>query len=210
MPLCKVEPIGKQSSWALWQIEETIEELWQQLNPTAEAQFEYQHIHHHQKKLEWLASRLIIKHLVKSQGDSFFGIYKDAFGKPHLHKLPFHISIAHCFPLAVGAIHQTHSIGIDIERPRKKLLRIRDRFLNQQEAAAAGTDLHTLCKFWTSKEVLYKIYGRKKLIFREHIEVLENIDHPGQLVGNIDYKGFRESYFILIDQFDGHFIAYNF
>lgn len=79
MPLCKVEPIGKQSSWALWQIEETIEELWQQLNPTAEAQFEYQHIHHHQKKLEWLASRLIIKHLVKSQGDSFLGIYKDAF-----------------------------------------------------------------------------------------------------------------------------------
>lgn len=210
MPLCKVEPIGKQSSWALWQIEETIEELWQQLNPTAEAQFEYQHIHHHQKKLEWLASRLIIKHLVKSQGDSFLGIYKDAFGKPHLHKLPFHISIAHCFPLAVGAIHQTHSIGIDIERPRRKLLRIRDRFLNQQEAATAGTDLHTLCKFWTSKEVLYKIYGRKKLIFREHIEVLENIDHPGQLVGKIDYKRFRESYFILIDQFDGHFIAYNF
>ena len=209
MPLCKVESIGKQSNWALWQIEETIEELWQEFNPTAEAQFEFQHIHHHQKKLEWLASRLVIKHLAEHLGESFVGIYKDAFGKPHLHKLPFHISIAHCFPFAVGAIHQTHSIGIDIERPRKKLLRIRDRFLNQQEAAAVGTDLEALCKFWTSKEVLYKIYGRKKLIFREHMEVSITHDNPDHLKGRIEYEELQETYDIHIARYNGHYVAHS-
>ena len=206
MPVCKVEPIGKQYSWALWRIEETVEQLWQELNPTAEAQFEYQHIHHHEKKLEWLASRLVIKHLVEQLGETFFGMYKDAYGKPHLQNLPFHISIAHCFPLAVGAIHKSHSIGIDIELPRKKLLRIRDRFLNHGEVANAGADLAALCKFWTSKEVLYKIYGRKKLIFREHMEVSMGDD---SFRGAINYEGLRQEFDIYFHHFQEHFVAYN-
>ena len=209
MPLSKVEPIGNPANWALWNIEESIEELWQMLNPTSEAQIEYQQIHHHQKKLEWLASRLVIRHLVKHMGRSFYGIYKDAFGKPHLKKTPLHISIAHCFPLAVGAIHQHHSIGIDIERPRQKLLRIRDRFLNEKEAEEVGMDLEKLCKFWTAKEVLYKIYGRKKLIFKENMEVRQVPGSFDKLNAHINYEGYLTSYLVHVEQFNGHFVAFS-
>ena len=209
MPLAKVAAINKNAHWALWKIEESIEDLWRLLNPSPEAQIELQQIHHHQKKLEWLASRLVIRYLVKHMGASFHGIYKDAFGKPHLKQTPLHISIAHCFPLAVGAIHQDHAIGIDIERPREKLLRIRDRFLNETEAEQVGNDLEKLCKLWTGKEVLYKIYGRKKLIFKENIEVFQLAGNTGKLDGRINYQGYLASYVIQVERFDGHFVAFS-
>lgn len=209
MPLLKVAAINENAHWALWNIEESIAELWQLLNPSPEAQIELQQIHHHQKKMEWLASRLVIRHLVKHMGASFYGIYKDAFGKPHLKKTPLHISIAHCFPLAVGAIHLHHAIGIDVERPRKKLMRIRDRFLNVNESEQVGSDLEKLCKFWTGKEVLYKIYGRKKLIFKENMEVNQLPGNSCKLNGRINYRGYLASYVIQVERFNGHFVAFS-
>ena len=209
MPLCKVTPVGNATSWALWHIDESIDELWHLLNPSAEAQFEYQQIHHQQKKLEWLASRLVIKYLVQQTGQSFHGIYKDAFGKPHLKKTPLHISIAHCFPLAVGAINKLHSIGIDIERPRHKILRIRDRFLNKTESMEVGNDLEKLCKFWTGKEVLYKIYGRKKLIFKEHMEIIQVPGNSDKLDAHINFEGYEASFMIHLKPFNGHLVAFS-
>ena len=127
MPLCKVEPINKQSSWALWQIEETIEALWKELNPSSEAQFEYQHIHHHQKKLEWLASRLVIKHLVEQLVESFLGIYKDAFGKPHLTQTPLSYFHSSLFSISSRGHSPTPvQLVLILSGLRKKLLRIRD------------------------------------------------------------------------------------
>ena len=205
MPLRKITTCNRNISWALWHIEETATDLWQELNPAPPAQYEYQAINHQEKRLEWLASRLVVKILVEHLGSGYQGIYKDAFGKPHLHQLQYHISIAHCFPLAVGAIHQHNPVGIDIERPRAKLLRIRDRFLGASEAQEAGDDLNTLCKFWCSKEVLYKIYGRKKLTFKEHIRV--SLENPNLVHGRISIKGHEQSYQIQVEEFEGLYIA---
>ena len=207
MPQCKIESLSESSSWSLWRVDENLEELWQMLNPGVEAQFEFHAIHHPQKKLEWLASRLVIKNLVEYTGVVFKGIYKDAFGKPHLNRSSFHISIAHCFPYAVGALHQTQPIGIDIERPRNKLLRIRDRFLNDTEAAEAGSNLHRLCQYWTGKEVIYKIYGRKKLVFRDHIHINLSNGTSDLSTGFINFDQVRNKYHIKIQQFEDHYIA---
>ena len=207
MPQCKIESLSENTTWALWRVDENLETLWQMLNPGVEAQFEFQAIHHPQKKLEWLASRLVIKQLVEHTGVDFKGIYKDAFGKPHLSQLPFHISIAHCFPYAVGALHHTQPVGIDIERPRKKLIRIRDRFLNDIEAARAGSNLQLLCQYWTGKEVIYKIYGRKKLVFRDHIHINLSNGNSDLSMGFINYDQVKHRYHISIQEFEGHYIA---
>ncbi|GJM27865.1 MAG: hypothetical protein DHS20C17_05000 [Cyclobacteriaceae bacterium] len=206
MPLQRLHSVDNQSFWALWKIEESQDELWQLLNGASEP-LELKQIHHPQKKLEWLASRLVIQSLVESMQTTFSGIYKDAFGKPHLYRLPFHISIAHCFPFAVAALHKNCSIGIDIEQPRKKLLGIRDRFLNSREAQVAGNDLDLLCKFWTGKEVLYKIYGRKKLIFKEHMHIdLDPVDKQ-RLSGQITFEEFKKNYSIQTDYIEGHYVS---
>jgi phosphopantetheinyl transferase len=208
MPLCDIKPGSDQPIWALWRIDEPPEELGEKLLASSAERSEFDSIHHPRKKLEWLASRLIIQHLVQHFGDSFKGLYKDAFGKPHLIGLPYSISIAHCFPFAVGIISKDHPTGIDIEQPRDKLLSIRHKFLSEQEAEVAGTDLQKLCKFWTAKEVLYKIYGRKKLIFKEHMELVESPTDPRQLAGRIRYFDFFQEYQIRFHQYQGHYIAY--
>jgi len=192
--------------WALWKIEESQESLFQSLNELS-LNHELQEIHHPEKKLEWLSSRLVIKKLVEHFGYQFHGIYKDAFGKPHLNQLSYHISIAHCFPFAVGALHKEYPVGIDIEQPRDKLLRIRDRFLSDQEVKVVGTDIGLLCKFWTGKEVLYKIYGRKKLVFREHIHIDIDSEDDGKLIGQILFHQFHQRYTIKTDYIDGHYIS---
>ena len=209
MPLHQLKCGEDHMRWAIWQIEETEEELWRRLIPNSESQHEYLAIHHPKKRLEWLASRLVIQSLVTQLGEDYQGIYKDAFGKPHLSQLQLPISIAHCYPIAVGAIHQNTPIGIDIERPRKQLLKIRDRFLNDEEANFAGEDLETLCKFWTGKEALYKVYGRKKLIFRKHIKVSTLKDQPDQLLGRISYGAFKQDYNLRCCRYQGHLITYN-
>jgi len=208
MPLCEFVPGMEPPLWAIWRIDEPIEELGGRLLATPLELSEYESIHHPRKKLEWLASRLLIQHLVEKLGESFTGIYKDAFGKPHLIDLPYSISIAHCFPFAAGIIHKDQSTGIDIEQPRDKLLHIRHKFLSEKEAEVAGTDLETLCKYWTAKEVLYKIYGRKKLIFKEHLEVFENPPGSGNLGGRICYTDFFKEFQIRLHQYQGHYIAY--
>jgi len=197
-----------QPLWALWRIDEPLEELGGRLLASTIELSEYESIKHPRKKLEWLASRLIIQHLVEHLGDSFYGIYKDAFGKPHLINLPYSISIAHCFPFAAGIINKDHSTGIDIEQPRDKLLYIRHKFLSEKEADVAGTDLETLCKFWAAKEVLYKIYGRRKLIFKQHLEVFENPAGNGNIGGRICYFDFFKEFQISFYQYQGYYIAY--
>ena len=208
MPLCEFKPATGQPLWALWRIDEPIEELGGRLLATPMELSEFESIHHPRKKLEWLASRLLIQHLVEQLDVPFTGIYKDAFGKPHLIDLPYSISIAHCFPFAAGIISKDQSTGIDIEQPRHKLLNISHKFLNEKEAQVAGSDLETLCKYWAAKEVLYKIYGRKKLIFKEHLEVFENPAGTDTLGGRICHADFFQEFQIRLYRYQGHYIAY--
>lgn len=209
MPLCYLETEVSQTGYAVWYIDEPIEILKRQLHTSCTDLPDYRYIRHPKKQLEWLASRLLIQHLAEQLGASFKGIYKDAFGKPHLRDLPYHISIAHCFPYAVGAVHKSRPVGIDIEKPDDKLLNIRNRFLNQQEAHFVGSDLEKLCRFWTAKEVLYKLYGRRKLIFREHMEIFQNPDSPDKLGGRIRYQELNQLYDIMSHCYGGHYITYN-
>ena len=195
-----------ETDWALWKVEESQDELYKLLNDST-AGPELDQINHPQKRLEWLASRLVIKKLVENLNQEFPGIYKDAFGKPHLYQLPFHISIAHCYPYAVGALHDSLPIGIDIEQPRDKLIRIRDRFLNNNEIKLTGNDINLLCKFWSGKEVLYKIYGRKKLVFKENIHIDIDPSNEHQLIGRVVFGKFDKRYTIKTDYIDGHYIS---
>ncbi len=195
-----------ETDWALWKVEEPQEVLYKLLNDET-AGPELDQITHLQKKLEWMASRLVIKKLVENLNHEFQGIYKDAFGKPHLYQLPYHISIAHCYPYAVGALHKSLPVGIDIEQPRDKLIRISNRFLNSHEIQLTGNDLDLLCKFWSGKEVLYKIYGRKKLVFKEHIHIDIDPSNRQQLLGRVLFGQFDKRYTIKTDYIDGHYIS---
>ena len=171
MPLVKLEKINQNSSWALWKIDETLEQLVQYVQLHPDDLSELHSIHHPRKQLEWLSGRAALRALLDAENQYEFRLRKDEKGKPHLNDHIYHISLANSYPYGVAIIHRNHPVGIDIEKPSSKLIRVKHKFLNTSEASEVKEDLHKLCIYWACKESLYKLYGRKQLSLKQNISV---------------------------------------
>ncbi len=185
MPLVKMEKTAKQSGWAIWFISETKEEL-DSLSPEVCPS----EIISEQKKLEWLAGRILIKSLVEHSGLEYHGLRKDEFGKPFLNEHPHSISLTHSFPYVAAQIDPHQSVGIDLEQPKEKLLKVAPRVMADYEIADAGQDILKHCVYWCAKEALYKVYGKRGLIFSNHLNIEPfTLQHAGELKGRIEDNG---------------------
>ena len=176
----------QQGHVALWRITET-EEVLVALAQPEQCPEQIVSIH---KRLEWLAGRILIRQLAKASGLEYKGIYKDEFGKPYLRDERHHISLSHSYPFVAAQINPNHSVGIDIEQPKEKLLRIAPRILDKEELANAGDNIEKHCIYWCAKEALYKVYGRRGLLFTHHLKVLPFEMQPeGKIEGIINPEG---------------------
>ncbi len=98
-------------------------------------------------------------------------------GSPRLVGCNLNISISHCKGMAIVASHPNKKIGVDIERWRNTLLKVKSKFLSQEEMEyyTSSSDLLTA---WTCKEAVYKAVGCQGLDFARDINLpLNNIDH---------------------------------
>jgi len=182
MPLTKIEPIGEGKAWGLWFITESEPDL-------SFLSFEScpDEVIHPQKRLEWLAGRALVKTLVEMVGLEYEGIRKDEFGKPFLKKHAHSISLSHSFPFVAAQIDVEQSVGIDVEQVKEKLKQVGPRVLGPEEVADAGNDLVKLCIYWCAKEALYKIHGRRNLLFSDHLRIKPfTLATAGALSGIID------------------------
>lgn len=209
MPLLKEEKIHKHACWALWQISEKEEELLGAIYFSEQELEELAQIKVSERRLEWLASRLLLKRLAAEQGVSHPEIRKDAFGKPFVADASFQASLSHAFPFAAAIIHTKRAVGIDIEHKRTQLLRIRRKFLHPEELECAGEDLLKLGIYWSAKEALYKLYGRKALQFQEQIRIdpFEGRE-TGSLQGCLLTKYGKEHYSLHYHHFQGLLVCY--
>jgi phosphopantetheinyl transferase len=140
--------------------------------------------------LEWLAGRILLKGLLEKAGLIYHGLQKDAFGKPFLDGYAYPISLSHSYPYVAAQIDSQAAVGIDVEQPKDKLLRIAHRVLNQAEEEDAGKDIAKNCVYWCAKEALYKIYGQRGLTFSTHLHIHPfTIGRQGHLVGKISVAG---------------------
>lgn len=150
-------------SLGVWAIEEQEDWFLQQLQlfPQEIAQFSKLK---NAKRLEWLASRLLVHELAAWQDR--VPMIKDEFGKPHLQTLAQHVSISHSHGRAAAILGPT-PVGIDIQIFTPKIERIRHKFLSKEEMESISTSnsLQKLHVYWGAKECLYKAYGRRKLDF---------------------------------------------
>jgi 4'-phosphopantetheinyl transferase len=167
MPLHRIEWKGDQSGWGLWHITETEAAL----GVEAEPENCPADITNPVKRTEWLAGRVLVRRLVEKAGLRYDGLTKDEFGKPWLKGYGHHVSLSHSFPYVAAQLHVARAVGIDIEQPKPKLLRIAPRILSSAEVADAGDNLVKNCVYWCAKEALYKIYGRRGLSFISHLSV---------------------------------------
>ena len=196
--------ISDHAAYGIWCVSDSVEKLYHQLGEDAPIEIEK---FHPKKKIEFLASRILIRRLCEFLNVPYQGIWKDKCGKPHLRNSTHHISISHSYPYVLCMLDKVQPCGIDIEAPREKLLRIKHKFLNQKEQSHAAQDIDLLCQYWCAKEALYKLYGRKKLSFAKDIYIKPVTGNT--LDGNIQIEGKLDTFKLKSELIDGHCLVYN-
>ncbi len=118
------------------------------------------------RKAEMLATRLLIRETFNN--DTRLEHHAD--GSPFLTNVDCQISISHCRGIVAIAYHPRLRIGIDIERWRNTLLRVKNKFLSADEMEHYDTP-DMLLTAWTAKEAVYKAFGHEGLDFASDISL---------------------------------------
>ncbi|CAG5071242.1 hypothetical protein DYBT9623_03374 [Dyadobacter sp. CECT 9623] len=206
MPLVHSERIGETCTLLLWKLTETESELRETLGNGFNSE-ELSSISHPQKIREWLASRMLIKVLVEQFGITYAGLHKDQHGKAFLINNDSNISITHTFEYVAVAINPFAAVGIDMEKSDPKLQRTANKYLSASEFEHAKDELPNLSIYWCAKEALYKMYGKKKISFKDSIYI-----HPFSVDNQIVSGKLTDEDLILdsrihVRWFDGHCLA---
>jgi len=209
MPVVKTTKINEKSTYAIWEVTEGLEELKSLANQIPHLQLPDEDVSNEIKQIEWIAGRLLLAALTKDRGYEYLGIYKDEYGKPHLKGNECHISLSHSYPYVVAIIHEDKAVGIDVEQPKEKLLRIAHKFLSEEEQDRCGEDTSLLCTYWCAKEALYKLYGKKKLIFKENL-VVDHLPNQGNnlLFGRVIVNGTTNEYQLQVEKISNSLIVF--
>ncbi|MCE7066526.1 4'-phosphopantetheinyl transferase superfamily protein [Dyadobacter sp. CY326] len=206
MPLVHSEKIEEISTLLLWKLTEPVNELTENLGNAFNSE-DILTISHPQKLREWLASRLLIKKLAEQFGINYIGTHKDKHGKAFLVDNDSHISITHTFDFVAVAINPLAAVGIDMEKIDPKLQRTSKKYLSQPEFEHAGDQMELLCMYWCAKEALYKLYGKKKISFRDSIYIEPFGTKAEMLKGRLTDEDMVITANITIRWFDQHCLA---
>ena len=121
---------------------------------------------HLKRRQEFVATRILRHRLF-----GFEHIHYDDHGAPYINKVGY-ISISHA-PGSVGiALSGDFKVGLDLELVREKAVLLSDKFLSEQEKHSFDQkDALEMTKVWSAKEALYKLAGRKQILFRDHLHL---------------------------------------
>lgn len=172
MPLFYQHNINDHTKLALWHITENESFFVEKVVIKNE-------ITHPHKRLQHLAGRYLLQLL-----DVDFPLHLISISeskKPLLTNEKFHFSISHCGAYAAAIISANNKVGIDVEIVTPKIDLVKTRFLTESELAVAADverkvdasesisdhQIHTL--FWSSKEAIYKWYGKGALSFKRNM-----------------------------------------
>ncbi len=206
MPLFKTIHVNETTQILIWKITESLENLKEGIVLTSKnkTRFEGMKSELHQKG--FLSVRQLLKEVNYRDTDVLY----DAFGKPSL-KNGNYISITHSFTFVAVIISDKKPVGIDIEKQRDKIVKIAPKFTPIHEyKSIANHDalVRKLTIVWGAKESLYKIYGKKKLLFLHHIYIDDFSFHHKSTTGEIRFNGIVTAYKISFLEFEGFTCVY--
>lgn len=207
MPIIIEKQYSNQSHVAVWQITESHDELQAMLPSEILTDAELATIHHPQKQIEFFCSRLTIKHLADKLGIRYLGIKKDEFGKPYLVGSDWQFSLTHTIEYIAVVMHETLPLGIDMEQPDEKLLRIAHKYLSETERVDAGHDLDKLCIYWSAKEALYKLYGKRKVFFIDNLLIAPFRKDQQAINGRLKINEIDEQYTLIVEKIDKYYLV---
>lgn len=154
---------------ATWDITESIDRLLEILDLDPYTIEEISRFSSEKRKLEFLAVRCALRHL---SGRSLRIKYLPG-GMPYLDDHSMQIGISHTGHYATVITHPTTPVSIDIERIGDKVIRVRHKFLHQEELQnidPRSEKIH-LTILWAAKEALYKIIGIETVDFINQLRI---------------------------------------
>ncbi|HEU0226892.1 MAG TPA: 4'-phosphopantetheinyl transferase superfamily protein [Arachidicoccus soli] len=155
-------------------------------------------IKHIKRKREYIATRLLRNRLFGKKP-----IIYSEIGAPSI-KDNIEISISHTNNIVGIACCREYSIGLDIEQIQDKVLRVKNKFLSRQEKEWFNLNsMEEMTKVWSGKEALYKLAGRKRIIFSENLNLFKRSDEVWE--GNIVFKDFNKKVLLSLKR-EGEFI----
>lgn len=195
MPLSSIQQLSPETLLGRWDLQEPAEALLAQFKAIAPPDLLLPTFGSASRQQQWLAGRLLTYTLLAQMGAAQARLLALPGGKPYFDQPGLHLSISHTRQQVVALVSRAGSVGIDIEGIHPKVLRVKDKFLTASEQGAAGEDLNKTLIYWCTKETLFKLYGRRQIIFKEHLKVAPfDLQPSGFLTASIGLPDFQKTY----------------
>lgn len=201
MPVYQTREISDTIRLGVWKISETTDELLQEFIHIG---FDRTGIFRSPNRLrvkQWLATRLLLSRFFSDAEITY-----DNLGKPGLDNGWF-ISISHSEDLVAIILNKNTHCGIDIERYSSKLEVIKHKFLNESDLKSVTLADH-LTLYWGAKEALYKVYGKKQVLFIEHLFIEDFCADRAGFRGRIHSGDLQAELPMAWEKIDNHILAY--
>ena len=175
---------------AVWKIEESLDQLIEQLNLREEDLKKLNAYKLDNRKKEFLATRCLIKEILGVDG---LIDYLDS-GKPVLKNSNYKISISHTKGYVAVVFSYSEFAGVDIEYPSERVARVYQRFVSPQEELFIPDDkrIEYLTMMWCLKESMYKMYDRKNSIFKINFVCHQfQLKKKGKMSASFKFEDYR-------------------
>ena len=204
MPIQFSNQISEQTVVYIWEITENTEELMQLSSalPTIPNTYMTE-----KRWREQLAARALISYACKELGLPIIDIRKDEFGKPWLVGSDWHFSISHTERFIAIVLDAERPVGIDLEKPSPKVSKVLARICSEQELNNVKDSTFEHCVLWSAKEALYKLYGKRKVDFKQHLQITRMNDqwfgkiqpeHQSSTTHQLYISHWREKYCLVV------------
>jgi phosphopantetheinyl transferase len=206
MPLVKTIQFNKTTQILVWKITESYQELLNSvtLNPINQIRLSKMKSELHQRAF------LSVRRLFQEIGHTDLDLHYDAFGKPHI-KGENHISITHSHEFS-AIIISDETVGIDMELQRNKIIRIADKFVEEEFSYLDQTNeeeyIKKLTVIWGAKEAIFKIRNEKGISFKDHIRVnFFDIDSQ-KTTARLHFGGLIKGFRVYFEEIEGFTLVF--
>lgn len=192
--------------WGIWHIEESEQELLSMLDIPSFYIDKLKELKTETRRREWLASRVLLKELLGCEKQV---VYQQN-GAPVLEDASFQISFSHTKNYAAVLVASTSApgIGIDIETIKPTVLKVRRKFVNEEEERylAEETLLAQLLIMWSAKESMFKAMGVEEVDFRKHLHIEAFLPAASGCIRAFETRTPRRQCFEIYYQLTGEFV----
>ncbi len=152
--------------WAIWRMDESLDQLAALVPYGDKLLAECAHFASEHRRKELVGARVLLHHLLQREEPVAYL----PSGKPYLVSGAYHISISHTADYVAVALHSQHEVGIDVERFGMRALRLKDRFVREDESLEPPA-VYTALLHWSAKETAFKLLDCDEVDFKQHLRI---------------------------------------